>query len=153
MSLLLVFGQDPRTDLPLSDLRARAERFFSTKVGLREPETQAAKGVVSATLVVREELRGKEAFSSVVTLRMRPSQSEDRAHLRASREASENGLAALGERCATVFELDEGEGEGDSRGSLLLAAILASAVLGPIVQLSSREVFGVKTAREKLDRL
>jgi hypothetical protein len=39
------------------------------------------------------------------------------------------------------------------RAALLLAAILASVVLGPILSPDGRDLFGVRTARAKLEAL
>ena len=51
----------------------------------------------------------------------------------------------------SIFEV---EAFGDADGiSLTLSAILASIFLGPIVSVTRTELFGVRTARTKLEQL
>jgi hypothetical protein len=59
------------------------------------------------------------------------------------------GLARLARRCGMVWII-AAEGADDAL-ALRLAAILASILLGPILPLDG-EIFGVKTARERLKR-
>jgi hypothetical protein len=61
------------------------------------------------------------------------------------------GLGLLAKRCPTVW-LVATLGEGDE-AALRLAAILASVVLGPILTPDGMELFGVRTARAKLEAL
>jgi hypothetical protein len=59
-------------------------------------------------------------------------------------------MFALAKRCPRVL-LIESEGT-DDRVALLLAALIASVELGPIVT-PKAEIFGVRTARMKLEAL
>jgi hypothetical protein len=58
-------------------------------------------------------------------------------------------MSLLAQRCEVVwlvtFESD------DDRVALTIAAILASTLLGPILSPAGDEVFGVRTARMKLE--
>ena len=65
--------------------------------------------------------------------------------------AGYTGLALLARRCKTIW-LVVREGPSD-RLALHLAAILASLLLGPILDASAGELFGIKTARAKLEKL
>jgi hypothetical protein len=78
------------------------------------------------------------------------------------REASKQGIAAIGDagfdvllrRAQRLFQVStEVPPEGDPRTPLLLAAILASVLLAPIVPPDARAAFGVKGARERLEKL
>ena len=60
------------------------------------------------------------------------------------------GLALLARRCQAVWIVERADGEPD-RLALLLSAILASVLLGPILDPARGELFGVKTARAKLE--
>ncbi|HZU83705.1 MAG TPA: hypothetical protein VE987_12345, partial [Polyangiaceae bacterium] len=59
-------------------------------------------------------------------------------------------LARLARRCQTLWLIAR-EASPDPL-ALRLAAILASVLLGPIVDAAYEEIFGVKTARSKLER-
>jgi hypothetical protein len=61
------------------------------------------------------------------------------------------GFDALVARARRVWQVRERvEGEGDARAPLLLAAVLASVLLAPIVPPGGGAIFGVKGARERL---
>jgi hypothetical protein len=65
------------------------------------------------------------------------------------RRAGGTGLGLLARRCPTVW-LVRVEEEDDS-AALRIAAVVASVVLGPIVSPGGVELFGVRTARSKLE--
>ena len=82
----------------------------------------------------------------------RPRSDEDLALAdQAEARAGGGGLAGLARRCAAVWMIAR-EGDEDAL-ALRLAAILASVYLGPILDARGPEIFGVKTAREKLEGL
>jgi hypothetical protein len=62
-----------------------------------------------------------------------------------------NGLGLLARRCSTVW-LVSTERPCD-QDALQIAAIIASVVLGPILSPGATELFGVRTARSKLDTI
>lgn len=60
-------------------------------------------------------------------------------------------MADLAARCRTVC-LVESESDMD-RAALCLAALAASILLGPIVPPTGDAIYGVRTAREKLESM
>jgi hypothetical protein len=144
----LVFAQAKDARIDAARWRDQAARFFGAKLGLttekryrgEAPEVDAARVVVAS-----DEGNG----TRLVYGRPRAPQDLGRAEA-AEAKAGGGGLADLAARCDQTW-LVEAEGEGD-RVSLLLAAILASVCLGPIVS-PSGEIFGVRTARAKLEAL
>jgi hypothetical protein len=84
------------------------------------------------------------------TVLLRPRTDDDLA-LAESAEAG-GGLVLLAKRCSVVvLVLARLEGSPDDQGALLLAALIASVALGPILSPDRRHLFGARTARGKLD--
>lgn len=146
----LVFSQRSDACLDVAQIRQQAARFFATKVGLtvdkhygeNPPLSDAARVVVASDdgLAAGTRLcfgRAVERHDLVLV--------ED-----AERQAGSTGMALLAQRCPTVW-LVETEGGDDDRVALLLAAIFASVMLGPIVPPRGDDVFGVRTARLRLE--
>jgi hypothetical protein len=69
----------------------------------------------------------------------------------AEARAGGGGLALLARRCPTVWRLAR-DGVQDA-AALRIAAILASVLLGPVLDPTVPALFGVKTARERLEAL
>jgi hypothetical protein len=143
---LLVFAQRdaPRAEVAAWD--AHGARFFRTRIALaddaRSPEERALRLVVAPSAC--------EAGTRTVFGRRR--EAEDLALAQAAEARTRtSGLAALAARCPTVWLIAR-EGEPDAL-ALSLAAVLASVLLGPILDLRAGEIYGVKTARAKLDAL
>lgn len=67
----------------------------------------------------------------------------------AEARAGGGGLAGLARRCPTVWCLARDGAEDPA--ALRIAAILASVLLGPVLDPAVPELFGVKTARERLE--
>jgi hypothetical protein len=147
---LLVFSQRADACIELASWQRHAEDFFGAGLGLtldkRYPEAFPA---VDAALVV---LAPREGSPDGIRLCYgRPRTDDDlRAAEDADDRAGNNGLGLLARRCRSVW-LVVRRGEGD-RTALLLAAIVASVVLGPILS-PEGDLFGVKTARARLERL
>src|SRR5262249_2935882 len=138
----VVFAQgQPRVDVDTWDAHAR--RFFATRLGVAEQplSTEAVCFVLT--------LDGGESGTRWAFARPR-----DAEHLRmadaAEARAGGGGLAQLARRCPTVWIV--ARESDDDRLALRLSAILASILLGPIVDARGPEIFGVKTARAKLER-
>jgi hypothetical protein len=135
-----------------------AERFFRTKLGVTAdkrydvagpPLTDAAGVVLAPAEPFRD--AGGPAMRLVFA---RPAEAADHdAAESADTKRGYTGLAALARRCKYVYlvreELEAGAPPDADRPALLVAAILASVVLGPILT-PTAELYGVKTAREKL---
>ncbi|MDB4993438.1 MAG: hypothetical protein JWM74_870 [Myxococcaceae bacterium] len=147
----LVFAQRDDARLEIHFWQQQARRFFDTELGLTiekaydqldaMPSIDAARVVVSSP---------KNAVEATLLCAARPSTPADLA-LAESIEARHGytGLAMLAKRCKTVWLVSAPA--GSDRAALLLSAIVASVVLGPIVSPAHDELYGVKTARLKLE--
>ena len=158
-----VFAQARDASVDIEAWNRHAERFFATRVGL----TEERRGPAATMDVVGFVIAPAEERPAVRRAFARPAQEEDYARAEAAEATAPGaGLARLARRCGMVWlveredAMDESVGEtvgetvgtrdGD-RAALLLAAILASILLGPILDGRTRELFGVKTARAKLE--
>ena len=129
-----VFAQGaPR--LALGAWRQNAQRFFEIDFEVEESTELAAR--VAAAGARR-------------TIVARAREEADLRDALADEAARGNGLYDLAERrCPTIY-LVERQGP-DDRAALVLAASIATIALGPI--LGDGALFGVRTAREKLESL
>jgi hypothetical protein len=144
-----VFAQRPDVRLDIEAVKRQAERFFASKIGLTvdkrygdtTPDVDAARVVIS----------GGDGTASGTRLCFgrRAEPADVAAAEEAERAQNTTGLALLAQRCPTVW-LIVPESEED-RPALAIAAIFASTMLGPIVTPSGKEIFGVRTARMKLE--
>ncbi len=147
----LVFAQraDARMDIDAWD--AHAMRFFATRIGLtvdkRYVGGEAAPRTDEATFVVAAD----GAPPGVRQVFARPCETGDYALAEAAdARAGGTGLALLARRCGTVWLIAR-EASPDPI-ALRLATIMASVLLGPILDCPANELFGVKTARAKLGK-
>lgn len=144
----MVFAQrsDARFDLHL--ISGQARRFFATELGLTADTSYGdVPPVVDQVHVV---VAGPAGNSGVRHCAARPVTAEDREKAAfAEMRVTYTGLSGLANRCGYVW-LVATDGP-DDRAALLVAAILASVFLGPILSPDARELFGVKTARLKLE--
>jgi hypothetical protein len=151
-SALLVFAQREDARIEVDAWSELASRFFETRIGLAEdkhyepgapaPRVDSARFVVSPT-------SGAPGIRSAFA---RPRGPLDLAAAEAAdARVGFTGLALVARRCSMVW-LVAREGEGDAL-ALRLATILASSLLGPILDVGAGELFGVKTARAKIDAL
>jgi hypothetical protein len=130
-SCFLVFSQSKETirDVPAWD--AHAARFFGTRLTAGEGEA-----ILVGDRPVRVVARPREPADLALA---------DEAEARAG-----GGLGLLAHRCPTVWLVER---RADDEGTALrLAAILASVLLGPILDARVPELLGVKTARQRLER-
>jgi hypothetical protein len=134
----LVFAQrhDPSPDAVGWDAQAR--RFFGATLavspaGDRLAVTPDGHAVASRAVRVRSATEADYALATEAEARM-----------------SGGGLGLLARRCAMIWEVTR-EADPDS-DALRVAALLASVLLGPIVDAHGPQIFGVKTAREMLAR-
>jgi hypothetical protein len=137
---LVVFAQRTDARIELDAWQRHATQFFAARVGLTEEKTSG-----DATVVIAPD--GEKPGMRRVSGRPREAADLDAAEA-ADIRAGSPGMSLLARRCGHVW-LVESESEGD-RLALLLAAILASVVLGPILSRDRQELFGVRTARAKL---
>jgi len=77
----------------------------------------------------------------------------DLAEARAAEDRSGKwGMSQLAERCPSAWEL-EPEAGTPLAGELVVAALLASIALGPILPEDGSGLFGVRTAMQRAERL
>ncbi len=137
----LVFSSsgDVRLDVPHWD--AQAARFFGTRL-----DHLGSAGPGEARIFVtppRDEPGGERVIMP------RPCDAGDLVLAdEAERRQGGGGLALLARRCRAVWLVRRDA--DDDRLALRLAMILASVVLGPVLDARGPELFGVKTARAKL---
>jgi len=147
-----VFAQRPDARVDIPAWTAHAERFFSTRLGLAEdkryPPGAPVPRVDRARFVVSP-MAGSRDAPGIRSASARPRDDGDLA-LADRADGGGSGLALLARRCPTVW-LVVREGE-DDRLALRLATILASVLLGPILDARRVELFGAKTARARLER-
>lgn len=144
-----VFAQRNDAILEANLWERHASQFFSTKVGLtiEKKYGDIAPPIVDAARVV---VAPPEVPPGTRFCYARPREDDDfDAADAADARAGSTGLDLLAKRCGYVW-LVAAEGE-DDRLAMLLAAIIASVVLGPILSPDQQTLFGVRTARSKLE--
>jgi hypothetical protein len=136
----VVFSSAPDARLDVAGWDGHAQRFFATRLTL---VGQAGDG--EARILVAP--RGADAGERVLSAR--PRTPEDLALAEeAEVRAGGGGMVLVARRCPSVWVVAR-TGE-DDRLALGLAMILASVVLGPILDARGPELFGPKTARARL---
>jgi hypothetical protein len=144
-----VFAQrrDARVEAEL--WRRHAEQFFGTRLDLTVPKQYAFDPPDTDVAQVVLSTSGSPEAARFCFGRPRTDDdlfAADEADVRQGAA----GLGKLAQRCHTVWLVVT---EGDPDGvALRLAAILASVVLGPILSPDGSELFGVRTARLKLEK-
>lgn len=143
---MAVFSQQPHPIFDVPRLKQQATRFFAAKLGLTVEKKYPAAAFAPTEDAARVVLATDDGQTSGTRLVFGRARSD--GDLGAAEQAdSGGGMALLAQRCPTVW-LVVPESD-DDRAALTIAAILASVFLGPI--LSSGELFGVRTARMKLE--
>ncbi len=148
----VVFAQRSDARVEIDAWNAHAVRFFGTRIGLsadkRYPSGEPIPRSDEAEFVIAPD----GAPAGRRTAFARPSEEEDRARAEAvDARAGSTGLGLLARRCGTVWLVTRAD--YPDALALRLAAILASVLLGPILDEAEGELFGVKTARAKLASL
>lgn len=146
----IVFAQRTDARIEIDAWNAHAMRFFATRIGLTgDKRTAAGKDsprTDEASFVVAPDGEAPGVRSTFA----RPSVRDDHALAEAiEARTGHTGLSLLARRCGMVW-LVVREGTPDPL-ALRLSAIIASVLLGPIVDASAEELFGVRTARAKLE--
>jgi hypothetical protein len=149
---LLVFAQRADARIDIDAWNAHAERFFHTRIGLTEDKVYPPGVALPRSDTAHFVVAPDGAPPGVRAVAGRPREADDLAvAAEIEARAGAAGLALLARRCDTVWLVSR-DGNADAL-ALRLAAILASVLLGPILDCSAPELFGVKTARAKLDRM
>jgi hypothetical protein len=149
----MIFAQRPDARVEIEAWSAHAERFFATRLGLTA-EKRYAPGEVPRTDAARFVIAPEGEAPGIREASGRPCIEDDLTLAAATDERAGpggTGLALLARRCQTVW-LVERALDPDPL-ALRLAAILASIFLGPILDTRVPELFGVKTARAKLEAM
>ncbi|HEY2367869.1 MAG TPA: hypothetical protein VGH87_15835 [Polyangiaceae bacterium] len=130
-----VFAQDDAPRLRVREWQHNARQFFETDLEIRDPHGAVAKIAIGPSVrEIRGRLRDEDDLRDALEIE----------------NARGNGMYDLAERrCGSVWVVER-EGP-DDRAALVIAAVIASVCLGPI--LGDGALFGVRTAREKLDEL
>ena len=130
-----VFSQDAAPRLRLREWQHNARQFFETELEAIESHGLTAKlGVGPQARQIRGRARDENDLRDAIE----------------AENARGNGMYDLAERrCGSVW-IVEREGPED-RAALVIAAVIASVCLGPIF--GDGALFGVRTAREKIDEL
>lgn len=141
----LVFSQEPGDALPYERLAAAAARFFGAKLARKESSEDA---VVIDLVVARPALAGSFRVALRETTR------EDLLNAQgAEARGRAAGMAALAEKCRTMWVIEAAGAEMPSSAAFLtLAAICASVALGPVLPPGGETLFGVRGAIERRDR-
>jgi hypothetical protein len=144
-----VFAQRGDAMLDLAAIKTQSTRFFEARLGLTvekryahpPPETDAARVVLASN----------DGLTSGTRLCFaRPATTDDHAAAEAAeRRQGTTGMSLLAQRCPVVWLVTR-EAD-DDRVALTIAAIFASTLLGPILSPAGDELFGVRTARMKLE--
>jgi hypothetical protein len=149
---LVVFAQRTDARVDIDGWNAHAMRFFATRIGLTTDRRYATgedpprTDALSFVVAVDGEAPG------VRSVFVRPCELGDYALAEAiETKGRYTGLSLLARRCKMVWLIVH-EGPAD-RTALRLAAIIASVLLGPILDAAGEELFGVKTARAKFEAL
>lgn len=149
----MVFAQRPDARVEIEAWSAHAERFFATRLGLTA-EKRYAPGEVPRTDAARFVIAPEGEAPGIREATARPCDASDLARATMADERvgpGGTGLALLARRCPTVWIVERAVDRDPL--ALRLAAILASIFLGPILDTRLPELFGVKTARAKLEAM
>jgi catechol 2,3-dioxygenase-like lactoylglutathione lyase family enzyme len=163
-----VFAQREHASFEAAAWARQAEHFFGATLGLTAdkrydgapPDEDAAAVVVHRRDGAGTPIclgRASPPSAEVRLVFARPAQPADHdAADRADAARGPSGMADLARRCRYVYlvccEPNEGAPPSSDGAALHLAAILASVLLGPILDPSGDAIFGVKTARELFAR-
>jgi hypothetical protein len=150
-SAFTVFAQRSDAALDLTAIKAHAARFFDAKLGLTVDKSYGpeAPQIDIARIVVQASSAGRLLSGTRLCFGRRADASDHVAAESAEQMQGTSGMSLLAQRCNAVWlvtlERD------DDRVALTIAAVLASSLLGPILSPRGDELFGVRTARLKLE--
>jgi hypothetical protein len=148
----IVFAQRTDARIDIEGWNAYATRFFSTRIGLTTDKRYAVDEPALCTDEAEFVVAPEGEPPGVRSTFARPCEPHDRSLAEAvDGRAGNTGLALLARRCGMIWMVAREE-EPDPL-ALRLAAILAGVLLGPVLDAAAGELFGVKTARSKLESI
>ena len=139
----VVFSQATPSAVDIDGWDAHAARFFRTRLSLAGGTDPLGSSIRVAP---------DRQPAGVRRIRGRPREPGDLAAAEAA-DRGNTGLALLARRCGAVWLVEREAEDAPLAGStaLRLAAIVASVVLGPILDVRVPELLGVKTARSRFE--
>jgi hypothetical protein len=140
---LLVFAQSDDTALPFERLSTHARAHFDAVLATDGPRDSGAARISYETDAARGDFD--------VCIRLAGAEDRDAAR-EIERRKPTGGLADLAARCKAVWEVDA-RGEPPEWLVFEFAALLASVALGPILTPDHSILLGVRSARERANRL
>jgi hypothetical protein len=150
LAAFLVFAQAEHTVIPLDTLDGQARANFAARLSLLGPVAPSAAGRSSPKIRVEVAAWGERAVFLFETRAVLP---DDVAR---ARDAEQRGRAAgmgdLAARCRSVWSVDA-ESDAPEWLVLELCALLAFAALGPVLPPDGSTLLGVRSARERAERL
>lgn len=147
----LVFTQVDSDTFPVEQVQAHAARYFGGSFEvLPAAGAERSESSPADATPVRCTVRGQSATFAVSVRRVTTDDLAAAARAEARGEAF--GMAALAARCSHVWRVEAPRG---SEPWVLLecCALLASAALGPILPPDEDTLLGVRSARERAEKL
>lgn len=133
----------------------QARTFFKLELEVLTPKHYPSGALPLADVleiaIGRGDLGGETARVQVVTVPIDRAPEARRRGLDAAAAIGGAGMDALVLRAKRLWQI--ADDAAHPHAPLAIAAVLASLLLGPIVPPSADAIFGVKGARERLDRL
>lgn len=145
-----VFAQRAELTLDLPELLRATRNYFDATLDVLS-RTEGAGGAGDR---VEVELRSAQhGYSGRFSIICRRTSEHDLADARdAEQRGRAAGMAALAQRCATIWEV-EPLAEDSELARLNLCGILAAVALGPVLPDDGATLFGVRGSMERVARL
>ena len=148
--MVRVFAQRQGLTIDLVALLGAARRYFDATLDVQSQSEASELLGDRVRVLLRCEKHGYEGLLSVCS---RPTTEYDRADARRAEELGRAaGMAALAERCPTIWDV-EPVGQDSELARLNLCGILACVALGPVLPDDGSTLYGVRGAMERVERL
>jgi hypothetical protein len=140
--------------LDAARLEHQARRFFSCALSLSPAKRYPEDGWprCDAAVLTLGASDGSTGRVALVTLPLELAPEARRAADQAAQRMGGAGMDTLVARAKRLWQLAATPLDGDERMPLLAAAVLASLLLGPVLPPDGASLFGVRGARERLER-
>lgn len=149
-----LLAKEPSSRMDLALWAHKARTFFRTEIELHPPKAYPngdAPDGDAAEVEVRLEKRNPSTRVWLITVPIASAPEALAAGEAGARAIGGAGMDVLVARARRAWQIAEAAPQGgDPSGPLVLAAILASVMLAPIVPPGGGTIFGVKGARERL---